>query len=59
MSQSHGDIVTNTLIISNIVTEGVTNEGKPRVKLEQLHYLISGALAPYGFEATSEDVRRA
>ena len=34
MSQSHGDIITNTLIISNIVTEGVTNEGKPRVKLE-------------------------
>ena len=58
MSQSHGDIITNTLIISNIVTEGVTNEGKPRVKLEQLHYLISGALAPYGFEATSEGVKK-
>ena len=33
-SQSHGYIITNTLIISNIVTEGVSSEGKPRVKLK-------------------------
>ena len=32
--QSHSDIITNTLIIRNIVTEGVLEDGKPRVKLE-------------------------
>ena len=58
-SQSHGDIITNTLDISNMVTEGVLGDGKPRVKPEQLYYLIAGALDPHGFEVTSEGVQLA
>ena len=46
-------------MISNIMTEGVWGSGKPKVKLEQLHYLIAGALAPYGFEVTKEGVQLA
>ena len=53
-SQSYGDILTDTLIISNILTEGVNASGKPRIKVEQLHYLLAGALASYGFEVTQE-----
>ena len=58
-SQSYGDILTDTLIISNILTEGVNASGKPRIKIEQLHYLLAGALAPCEFEVTQEDLRLA
>ena len=58
-SQPHGEIRTDTLIISNIVTEGVSIHDNLRIKKEQLHYFLAGALAPFGLQVTQEGLQGA
>ena len=45
--RSYSEIRTDSQITSNIMSESVAIMGKPRLKIEQLIYLLSGALALY------------
>ena len=58
-SQSHGVLITDTIMISIIVIDGINAFGRPRIGQDQLNYLIAGALAPYGFQVTAEGLQEA